>query len=691
MNQTTHNRIVSFIWNIADDVLRDVYVRGKYRDVILPMTVIRRLDTLLEDTSNEVVETKRKLDEAKINDQKGPLEQAAGQPFYNTSQFTLKQLLDRPKQLKANFEAYLNGFSPNVLEIIDKFDFHNQLRKLSENDILGELIKKFIDPAINLSPHPVLDGQGNVSIPGLDNHAMGTVFEELIRKFNEENNEEAGEHFTPREVVDLMAKLMIYPVANQIKDTSYHIYDCACGTGGMLTISDQVLHEMAENRNKKVKAHLFGQEVNAETYAIAKADLLLKGEGNSADNIKFASVLANDAYPASSFHFMLTNPPYGKSWKTDFNRLCGGVKEDMTDPRFVVEHADDTDFRLITRSSDGQLMFMVNMLSKMKKPSENEFGSRVASIHNGSALFTGDAGSGESNIRRWVIENDWLEAIIALPLNLFYNTGIATYIWVLTNQKPDHRKGKVQLINAVEWYGNLRKNLGEKNCELREGDVQQILDTFQNFQEAEQSKIFNNEDFGYWRIVVERPLRLSYDLNVSEEALQQMEADKELKGFADRAKKVLIGLKENLDAHTGKDANNLLKYLANLSKKTTSKLSNKEQKALRELITKQDEEAEPIIKKRQKDGTIEYQPDTDLRDTEQVPLTEKGGIYQFFEREVLPHVPDAWIDESKTEIGYDIAFTRYFYQYEPLRPTDEIARDIEKLEKETSELINEIL
>src|SRR5712692_5560552 len=441
MDHAQHNTIVNFIWSIADDVLRDVYVRGKYRDVILPMTVIRRLDCLLEPTKDAMLKQKKMLDDAGIVNQEVALRQASGQAFYNTSEFTLRRLRDSPKQLRANFTDYLDGFSANVQEIIEKFDFRNQLKKLDAADVLGHLIEKFIDPNINLSPNPAPDGQGNIKLPGLDNHGMGYVFEELIRRFNEENNEEAGEHFTPREVVRLMASLIFLPIKDQIESGTYLVYDGACGTGGMLTVSDDVLINLAEEHGKEIRIHLYGQEINAETYAICKADLLLKGEGEEADNIKFGSTLSNDAVPSLEFDFMLSNPPYGKSWKTDLDRLCGGNKEDMQDPRFVVEHDGDLEFSLVTRSSDGQLMFLANMLGKMKCNSPQ--GSRIAEVHNGSSLFTGDAGQGESNIRRWIIENDWLEAIVALPLNLFYNTGIATYIWVLSNRKPEHRRGFV--------------------------------------------------------------------------------------------------------------------------------------------------------------------------------------------------------------------------------------------------------
>jgi len=419
--------IAGFIWGIADDVLRDLYVRSKYRDVILPMTVLRRLDAVLEPTKKAVLDMKASLDQAKITNQDRALRQAAEQAFYNTSRFTLRDLRARAsqQQLKADFEAYLDGFSPNVQDILEKFEFRNQIPRLSKADALGTLIEKLLSPDINLSPNPVLNGDGSVKHPGLDNHAMGTIFEELVRRFNEENNEEAGEHWTPRDAVKLMAKLVFLPVAPEIESGTYLLYDGACGTGGMLTVGEETLQALAAAHGKQVATHLYGQEINAETYAICKADLLLKGEGDAADNIVGGpehSTLASDAFPSREFDFMLSNPPYGKSWKSDQERMGG--KQGMKDPRFVIEHAGDAEYSLITRSSDGQMLFLANMLSKMKHGTK--LGSRIAEVHNGSSLFTGDAGQGESNIRRWIIENDWLEAIAALPEQMFYNTGIGT-------------------------------------------------------------------------------------------------------------------------------------------------------------------------------------------------------------------------------------------------------------------------
>jgi len=653
---TQLNWITNYIWGIADDVLRDLYKRGEYRDVILPMTVLRRLDAVLEPSKQAVLEMKASLDKAKIVHQDQALRQAAGQAFYNTSKFTLRDLRARTSQqkLKADFEAYLDGFSPNVQDILDNFDLRHEVPKLSRADALGTMIEKLLSPDINLSPYPVKNGDDSIKHPGLDNHAMGTIFEELIRRFNEENNEEAGEHWTPRDAVKLMAKLIFLPIADKIESGTYLLYDGACGTGGMLTVAEETLQQLAAEHGKQIATHLYGQEISDKTYAICKADLLLKGEGDAADNIVGGpehSTLANDAFPSREFDFMLSNPPYGKSWKSDLERMGG--KDGIKDPRFIIEHSGDSEYSLLTRSSDGQMLFLANMLSKMKKGTK--LGSRIAEVHNGSSLFTGDAGQGESNIRRWIIENDWLEAIVALPLNMFYNTGIATYIWVISNRKPVHRKGKVQLIDATSWYKPLRKNLGKKNCELSDEDITRICDTFQAFKETEQSKIFPNAAFGYWKVTVERPLRLK-----------------------------------------GIDLDRIL--------------TPKEIKALKAdgLV---DESAPPVIRKVHKPGKmkadplhglfeatiggkkclIEYEPDSDLRDTEQIPLMEEGGIEAFIKREVLPYAVDAWIDESSIKIGYEVSFTRYFYKPQPLRTLEEIRTDILALEKETEGLLSEII
>lgn len=655
MEQTQLNWIANFIWSIADDVLRDLYVRGKYRDVILPMTVIRRFDALLEVSKQAVIDMKASLDKAGIVHQDQALRQAAGQAFYNTSKFTLRDLKARSsqQQLKADFEAYLDGFSPNVQEILDKFEFRNQIPRLSKADVLGTLIEKLLSPDINLSPNPVFNGNGTVKQPGLDNHAMGTIFEELVRRFNEENNEEAGEHWTPRDAVKLMANLIFLPIADEIESGTYLLYDGACGTGGMLTVAEETLKELSFKHGKQVSTHLYGQEINAETYAIAKADLLLKGEGEAADNIVGGpeySTLAHDAFPSHEFDFMLSNPPYGKSWKSDLERMGG--KGAMKDPRFVISHAGENEYSLITRSSDGQLLFLVNMLSKMKH--STRLGSRIAEVHNGSSLFTGDAGQGESNIRRWIIENDWLEAIVALPLNMFYNTGIATYIWVLTNKKPEHRKGKVQLIDATQWYKPLRKNLGKKNCELSTEDIQRICDTFLAFKESEHSRIFQNQAFGYWKVTVERSLRLK---GIDPDHAY---TPKELKALKDKAVR-----DENAPS-----------VIRKIHKKGV------EPNPLCGLFSAQIA-GKPCV--------VEYEPDPELRDTEQIPLLEEGGIQAFLQREVLPHAKDAWYDPDSVKIGYEISFTRYFYKPQPLRTLAEIRADILSVEKETAGLLSEIL
>jgi type I restriction enzyme M protein len=761
MNQATHNKIVSFIWGIADDVLRDLFKRGKYPDVILPMCVIRRMDAVLEPTKKQVLETKAMLDGALITEQRAALCASAGQAFYNTSKFTLRDLKSRgsQQQLLADFEDYLNGFSPNVQDILENFKFRNQLPTLSKADALGTLVAKFLDPAIDLSP------------AGIDNHAMGTVFEELVRKFNEENNEEAGEHWTPRDAVRLMANLVFLPIEAEIKSGTYLLYDCACGTGGMLTVAEETLAAIASKRGEQMRSLLYGQEINPETYAVCKADMLLKGEGENADQIIGGaewSTLAHDAFPAREFDFMLANPPYGKSWKKDLEAMGG--KDGMRDPRFKVMHEGE-ELSLVTRTSDGQMLFLANMASKMNNKSA--LGSRIAEVHNGSSLFTGDAGQGESNIRRWLIENDWLEAIVALPLNLFYNTGIATYIWVLTNKKPDHRQGKVQLIDASSWFKPLRKNLGKKNCELSPEDIDRISTTFLDFKESPESKIFANAAFGYWKVTVERPLRLHSRITPAAlTALQIASGDQEIRqalldefgdGLArsvqalrsemnlfldswggdddesdeeeDAPKRTLPEKKRKklLDASTWErdqrlvnaaqlllemfgdelfeDHNHFRAEVGRALKLQGIKLGAADLKVLFKAVSWREESAPPVIAKVHKPGKqtaeplhgffedtiagktaiVEYESDSDLRDTEQVPLLEDGGIEAFIRREVLPYTPDAWIKEDASKIGYEISFTRHFYKPKPLRTLEEISADILAIEKEAEGLLDGLL
>ena len=606
MDNQVHNQIVSFIWGIADDCLRDVYVRGKYRDVILPMTVIRRLDAMLEETKPAVLAMKKQLDAAKIDNQWPALCNAAGQAFCNASPFLLRDLTSRSKAqtLKADFKAYLDGFSPNVQVILDKFKFRNQIDTMVDADILGAVIEKFTSSDINLSPNPIYKDEAKTILkhPGLDNHGMGTIFEELIRKFNEENNEEAGEHWTPRDVVELMADFVFMPIADKIKDASYSCYDGACGTGGMLTVAQDRLLTLAKRRGKEVAIHLFGQEINPETYAICTADMLLKGDGEEAEHIMYGGTLSDDQNASRQFDFMLSNPPYGKSWKTDAEKMGG--KKDILDTRFNAYLSDTTEIQMLPKTSDGQLLFLLNNISKMKK--DTELGSRIAEVHNASSLFSGDAGSGESNARRFMFENDLVEAIIALPESMFYNTSLGTYIWVLTNKKEERRKGKVQLIDATAMKSPLKKNMGKKSCELTPDIQKEILKIFLSMEESDVSKIFSNSDFGFWKITVLQP---QLDENGS----------------------VVV-----------------------------------------------DKKGRPV-------------PDKEKTDTEIIPFTYPGGIDGFMDAEVRPYAPDAWVDAKKTQVGYELSFTKYFYKHVTLRSMEDIVADLRGVEAETEGILNTIV
>ena len=606
MDNQVHNQIVSFIWGIADDCLRDVYVRGKYRDVILPMTVIRRLDAMLEETKPAVLAMKKQLDAAKIDNQWPALCNTAGQAFCNASPFLLKDLTSRAKAqtLKADFKAYLDGFSPNVQVILDKFKFRNQIDTMVDADILGAVIEKFTSSDINLSPNPIYkdDAKTILKHPGLDNHGMGTIFEELIRKFNEENNEEAGEHWTPRDVVELMADLVFMPIADKIKDASYSCYDGACGTGGMLTVAQDRLLTLAKRRGKEVAIHLFGQEINPETYAICKADMLLKGDGEEAEHIMYGSTLSDDQHASRRFDFMLSNPPYGKSWKTDAEKMGG--KKEILDTRFNTYLENGETMPMIPRTSDGQLLFLLNNVAKMKK--DTELGSRIAEVHNGSSIFTGDAGSGESNARRYIIESDLVEAIIALPDRMFYNTPLNTYIWVLSNRKEDRRKGKIQLIDATALRTPLLKKLGDKSFQLSAENQRTIVDAFIKMETSQISHVYNNSDFGFWKIFIVHP--------------------------------------------------------------------------------QVDEKGLPM-----KDKKGKYIPDKTINDTEIVPFNYEGGIEAYIEKEVHSYAPYAWIDEKKTQIGYEISFTKCFYKPEEVRPVIEVNEELAVLDSESRKLLDEIL
>lgn len=568
----------------------------------------------------------------------------------------------RKQTLKTDFEAYLDGFSPNVQEILEKFKFRNQIDTMIEADILGAVIEKFISSDINLSPNPVYKDEEKTILkhPGLDNHGMGTIFEELIRKFNEENNEEAGEHWTPRDVVELMADLIFMPIADQIKDATYSCYDGACGTGGMLTVAQDRLMTLAARRGKNVSIHLFGQEINPETYAICKADMLLKGDGDQAEHISYGSTLSLDGNATRQFDFMLSNPPYGKSWKTDAEKMGG--KKEILDSRFNAYLDGGEQLTMIPRTSDGQLLFLLNNVAKMKK--DTPLGSRIVEVHNGSSIFTGDAGSGESNARRYMIENDLVEAIIAVPENMFYNTGIGTFIWVLSNKKEERRKGKIQLIDATAMKSALRKNMGKKNCEFTEEIRKEIVRIFLAMEESEVSMILNNEDFGYWSVTVERPLRLRVypDRAIPTDTFKKSDEYGSVIAAIEKAAKTAP-----LDNWTA------------FAKAT--KLKAAVLKKVRPFITEKDPAAQPI----------EGEPDVDLRDTENIPFTYEGGIDAFMKNEVLTYASDAWVDEKKIQIGYEISFTKYFYKPVELRDMSDILSSLSTLEQEADGLLAGIM
>ena len=771
MDHATHNKIVSFIWSIADDCLRDVFVRGKYRDVILPMFVLRRIDCLLEDTKEAVLaEVTFQKDEAgmAVLDPDG-LREASGQVFYNTSKFTLKSLLGNPSQLEANFNHYLDGFSPNVAEIIAKFDLRNQIRKMGEADALHGVIEKFVAPDINLSHHDAVGPDGR-KLPGLTNLGMGYVFEELIRKFNEENNEEAGEHFTPREVIQLMIHLLFEPVKNQLPPV-ITIYDPACGSGGMLTEAQDFILDPEGSIRSTAAIYLYGKEVNPETYAICKSDMMIKG--NNPENIRYGSTLATDEFSSLRFDFMLSNPPYGKSWQTDQGQILekNGAATVIIDPRFEVQLPDATgEIHTVSAApavDDGQLLFLMEMVSKMKRLKDSPQGSRIATVHNGSALFTGNAGGGASNIRQYLIENDLLEAIIQLPNNIFYNTGITTYIWVLSNKKAKGREGKVQLIDASQLFEKLRKNLGAKNCAFTDAHLGQItrayldlLDTGKQSVDGLKSQVFDNREFGYWKVTVERPLRKSAQfsadriapLRFDKSLVTEMEwihsqwgdavvekdflagkkdaiqrwLDQEqielkpanLKKLLDPklwiARRELLKIAETLLDHFGdRQWNDFAAFTADVKAALKkSKPEASQLKAILDAVSWRDPEAKPIVTgEAQLDvgadfdfdaartwypvidgGTCTlYEPDSELRDTENIPLTYPGGIEAYFRKEVLPHVQDAWIDEEKTVIGYEISFNKYFYVHQPLRDLAEVVKEIRQLEAETEGLLEQIL
>ncbi|MFV0555348.1 MAG: N-6 DNA methylase [Mangrovibacterium sp.] len=781
MNTNVHQKLVSFIWSIADDCLRDVYVRGKYRDVILPMVVLRRLDALLESTKEAVMEEVR-FQKEDLEVSEGDWDnigmcRASGYVFYNTSKWTLQQLQNTATNsqqiLLANFVDYLNGFSANVKEIIKKFKLKSQIEHMATKDVLLAVLEKFTSPEINLTPFEKETSDGR-KLPALTNLGMGYVFEELIRKFNEDNNEEAGEHFTPREVIDLMTHLVFEPIKDALPPVMT-IYDPACGSGGMLTEAQNFIKDEEGSIKAQGDVYLYGKEINDETYAICKSDMMIKG--NDPENIRVGSTLSSDEFAGTTFDFMLSNPPYGKSWNSEQKNIKDG--KTIIDPRFEVplndywgkeEMADAT-----PRSSDGQLLFLMEMVNKMKSPKDNSLGARIASVHNGSSLFTGDAGGGESNIRRYIIENDLLDCLIQLPNNLFYNTGITTYIWLLSNNKPTHRQGKTILIDASQRFAKLRKNLGNKNCELTPEHIAEIQNAYTAFENVERqgeesltAKVFRNADFGYYKVSIERPKRLKAQFTA--ERLADLRFDKTLKEpmqwawetYGERVYAELKSLEKELiswcekndfELNTKKrkallspntwakqkeifDAASLLlgsigtEEFLNFNafqelveaelKAQKSKLSASDKNQIYAAVSCYDESADKVIKKTQKlvgdklasllahlnctaselphfgyfpsgkaNEYVIYESESDLRDSEQVPLEE--DIYAYFMREVHPHVSEAWIDLEKTKIGYEISFNKYFYQHKPLRSIEEVSQEILALEKENDGLIAEIL
>ena len=682
MNQSTYNSLKSFIWGIANDCLVDVYDVGDYRKIILPMFVIRRFDAVLEPTHDGVVAARKKFEATgKATDFDPALMAIAGQAFVNKSEFTLKDLKSRTnkQQLKKDFINYLDGFSKNVQEIINKFHIRSEIDRLSEQDRLGLLIEKFVDPRYNFSNYDILNEDGSVKIEALDNHTMGTLFEEVIRMFNEETNvTDAGRHFTPRDIVELIADLAFIPVQDKIKSTTYRIYDGACGTGGMLTVGEEHIKKLAKAQGKKVSIHLYGQENADETYAIARADMLVKGEGQEADQVKFGSTISDDKFVKERFDFMLSNPPFGTSWKSELKAWGDIKKEEINDSRFIINYDNNPEYSLLPDIGDPQMLFLANNISKMKR--ETELGSRIVEVHNGSSLFTGKAGQGPSNLRRYIFEQDLCEAIVAIPENMFYNTGIGTYLWVLTNKKEARRKGKVQLIDATSMKSTLRKNLGDKNCEMTPELRKQVIDLYMAFDKAdsEYSKVFDNEEFGYYQVDVNRPLRLKVIMD--ETNLNEFKAngkDEELYNF-------LVEYSDGgIESY---DYNVFAKDMEKAAKKKGLKWPAKRKNAIKKYFAQADEKAAIV---RDKDGNMEYDPN--LKDTEQVPLLYEGGMAAFFKKEIEPYVPDAIMDEANAVIGYELSFTKYFYKPVQLRPIEDIIADIRAIEESTDGLLASII
>ena len=695
MEQSQYNFLFSFIWNIANDVLVNAFNKGDYKKVILPMLVLRRIDVLLEPTKDAVIQMKEQLDKNKIENQAPVLYDITGYPFYNTSKFTMKTLKSEidPLRLKMNFIEYLNGYSKDVLDIIEKLHLRQVVDNLTEAERLGSIIEKFTSDKINLSSKPVYDGEGKILHPALDNHTVGMMFDELLRLFNEENNvTEAGEHFTPRDYVKLLADLAVLPVADKIKATTYSVYDGACGTGGILTIAQERIKQIGKKSGKDVAINIYGQELLPDTYATCKADLMISGHiksfqynyaGEEREYIAFDSTVSRDGHAGETYDFCISNPPFGTPWKEDLKKR--GLKETekakFTDSRFNIAIGNGENRKEITflpDIGDCQMLFLANNLSRMVD--DTEMGTRIVEVHNGSSLFTGNAGSGASNLRQYIIENDMLEAIIAMPENDFYNTGIGTYIWIVTNRKEERRKGYVQLIDATDIKSPLRKNLGKKNCETNEADRNEIVKMLLDFKETKKSKIFPNKEFGYYSVIVERPLRLVYE-NLDEIALPDLKN----KGDVELLQRVVEAWEKNLGGHTVGDFALFLMLEQMKVKVPASKV-----KLVRQYLGKHNDKADVCFAKPTKrDSAVVTDPS--LRDTEQVPLLYSGGIDAFMEKEVLPYAPDAFYDAANVVVGYELSFTKYFYKPVELRTIADITTDINGIEGRLKGVLKDIL
>jgi type I restriction enzyme M protein len=650
------------------DLLRGPYRPPEYRKVMLPMTVLRRLDCVLEPTKSAVLAEARKLDGQPAALVQKMLQRAAGQQFYNTSPYDFARLKGDPEHVAQNLLQYIRSFSPDVNTLFEHFAFDQQVHKLDTTNRLFRLIQKFSE--VDLHPDKV------------SNLEMGRTFEELVRKFNEAANEEAGDHFTPREVIRLMVDLLFLPDDDILskKGVVRTVFDPAAGTGGMLSESANYMREM----HPDAKLILFGQDYNAEAFAICGSDMLIKGE--DIENIQFGDSLGDgktfDAFPDKKFDYMLANPPFGVKWESE---------EDFVRREHQTRGYDGRFGPGLPRINDGSFLFLQHMISKRKPYAHAaETGSRIGIVFNGSPLFTGDAGSGESNIRRWIIENDWLEAIVALPDQLFYNTGINTYIWIVTNRKAPERRGKIQLVNAVDFFVKMRKSLGNKRNEISRSQIDQIVRIYGSFSESEHAKIFDNEDLGFRKITVERPLRLSFQVTPerlaafeSSKAFESLAASrksgKEAQEEAERGRAIqrkLIAALETLPAdRTWKNREEFSEVLDSAVAAAGLKISAPVRKALMNSLSEREEKADVCL-----DAKGNPEPDPELRDYENVPLKE--DIHTYFDREVRPHVSDAWVDESKTKIGYEIPFTRHFYQYTPPRPLEVIEQEIRQLESD---------